>query len=89
MGGQPKIENVKPKKLKRSGSDSRFDNEEFLQKVEDQTMAALQQMVSSGQDEKEEVKESEKKIKRRGSFDLDTNQEYAKKQQQKTLEMTA
>ena len=50
-------------------------------------------MAHSGQEQqeevKEEVKESEKIKKRRGSFDLETNKEYADRQQQKTLELTA
>ena len=78
MGEQPKIQKVN-KPLKRTGSDPRFNDEAYLQKIENQTLAAMEAMLGSGQQEavqeevKEEQKESEKKVRRKGSFDLETN----------------
>ena len=43
-------------KIKRTGSDPKFDNQEFLQKVEQDTMANLMKMMGEQVDEKTDEK---------------------------------
>ena len=80
---QPKLNNKAVPKMKKSGSDSRFDNTDYLAKVEQQAMVGLEAMLAAetaGQKTvKEESKCPEPKMKRAGSDTRFDNTAYLEK----------
>ena len=78
---QPKLKNEAVPKRKRTGSDSRFDNADFLAKVEQETIAGLEAMLSAETAQKpvKEESKSAPKMKRCGSDTRFDNTAYLAK----------
>ena len=73
--------------MKRTGSDSRFDNTDYLAKVEQDTMAGLEAMLSKETAQKgvKEESKGEPKMKRCGSDTRFDNTAYLAKQESKMI----